>query len=264
MKKACLILAACLLTFVLAEARTVKKVYDIDDFTGISASHAFQVTLEKAKTFSVEIEISEEFLPYLVVMNRNGSLELGFATLPLKLRQKERNKVAKAVVRMPVLTAVYLSGASSLTVQDPFSNAMNKFSLTLKGGSSVRDLTMKAPETEIELSGASQAVLRLQSSKVDVELSGASRVELSGKTTELEASLSGASRLAGASFEAEKIELEAKGASNADVRPLRSLEVKLSGASRCRYYGNAEKLKVDAAKIKGASSLTHQEESIQK
>lgn len=124
MKRICVVLAAILLTFLMADARTVKKVYDFDDFTGIRATNAFEVVLEHSKDFKVEIEISEEFLPFLLVKNRGGILELNFTRLPFRLKQKNRNKVVQAVISMPELTYIELSGASKLSCNDQFTNTM--------------------------------------------------------------------------------------------------------------------------------------------
>lgn len=258
MKRTILVIAALLLAFLAADARTVKKVYEIDDFTGIKATNAFQITVEKSDEFRVEIEITEEFLPFLLVKNRGGVLELSFTKLPFKLRQKDRSKVAQAIVRMPVLTQVVLSGASSLNSNDQFTNAMNKFLIDLKGGSVIHNLNVKAPDVEINMAGASKAVLSLKASDVDADLSGASRVELTGETLDLDIELSGASRFDGEEFEVQDATVKASGASNVDIRPTSSLNVELSGASKCRYYGDYEDLKVKAERVSGASSLKHQ------
>lgn len=258
MKRICLVFAALLLTFVAVDARTVKKVYEIDDFTGIKASEAFQVNVEKSKDFSVVIEISEEFVPYLLVKNRGGVLELGFTKLPFKMRQKERTKVVIATVKMPVLTQVVLSGASSFNSNDQFSNAMNKFLIDLKGGSTIHNLNVKAPDVEIKMAGASKAVLSLRSSDVQAELSGASRIELTGDAENLRIKLGGASRLDAEDFEVAEAVVKASGASSVDIRPSELLQVELSGASKCRYYGDYEDLSVKAEKVSGASSLKKQ------
>lgn len=258
MRRICLVFAALLLTFTMADARTVTKVYEIDDFTGIKASGSFQVTVEKSKDFGVEIEISEEFLPYLLVKNRGGILELSFTKLPFRMRQKERTKVAQAIVRMPVLTQVVLSGASTFNSNDNFSNAMNKFLIDLKGGSTIHNLSLKAPDVTIKLAGASKAILSLRSSDVVAELSGASRIEVTGESSALEVKLTGASRLDAEDFEVEEAKVRASGASNVDIRPVSSLVVELSGASKCRYYGDYDDLKVKAEKVSGASTLKHQ------
>ena len=247
-----------LLTFLMADARTVKKVYEIDDFTGIKATSAFQVTVEKSKDFSVEIEITEEFLPFLLVKNRGGVLELSFTKLPFKLRQKDRNKVAQAIVKMPVLTQVVLSGASSLGSNDQFTNAMNKFLIDLKGASIIHNLNVKAPDVVIRMAGASKAVLSLRASDVDADLNGASRLEVTGEATDVKIKAKGASRFDAEEFDVEDATVVASGASNVDIRPSRSLDVDLSGASKCRYYGDYEDLKVKAGKVSGASTLKHE------
>ena len=259
MKKICVILAAFLLGFFPTEAETIKKTYDIDDFTGISVTSAIQVTLEKSKTFGIEVEVPEELLPYLVVKNRAGVLELGFASIPLKLRQKDHGKLSRAVVRMPVLTDIELSGSATLTANDQFTNAMNNLSIKVKGSSTIQNLNVKAPEADIEISGASKAVINLRASEVDVELGGASRLELNGKATELDAEVGGASRLEASGFAADDVDVKIKGASSADVRPIRHFTVDLSGASKCRYYGDEDKLKITVVKVAGASTLKHQD-----
>lgn len=258
MKRICVVLAAILLTFLMADARTVKKVYDIDDFTGIRATNAFEVVLEHSKDFKVEIEISEEFLPFLLVKNRGGVLELSFTRLPFRLKQKNRNKVVQAYISMPELTYIELSGASQLISNDQFSNAMEKFSINLKGGSSINNLNLKTPEVVIKLAGASKAIISLRSSDVDAELGGASRLELTGESTEFDLKVAGASRVLASDFDAEDVQVDAKGASNVEVRASSSLSVELAGASKCRYYGSDENLKVRADNIKGASTLKHE------
>lgn len=257
MKRIWLLIAALFLSVLVVDARTVKKVYEIDDFTGINATSAFEVTLEHSDDFRVEIEISEEFLPFLLVKNKGGVLELSFTRLPFRLKQKNRNKVVQAVIQMPVLTSVTLSGASSLTSNDQFTNAMNKFTVDLRGGSSINNLNVKTPEVIVKLSGASKAVMSLRSSDVDANLSGASRLELTGETAEFDVVASGASKVDAREFEAMDAEVKASGASNVDVLITESLAVELSGASKCRYWGDSEYIKIKADKVNGASSLKH-------
>ena len=58
--------------------------------------------------------------------------------------------------------------------------------------------------------------------------------------------------------DAEDVEVVAKGASSVDVRVSEALTVDLAGASKCKYYGSDENLKLRADNIKGASSLKHE------
>ncbi|MBR5018488.1 MAG: DUF2807 domain-containing protein [Bacteroidales bacterium] len=257
MKKTCFILAAILLTFFMADARTVKKVYEIDDFNGIKATSAFEVVLEHSDSFKVEIEITEDFLPFLLVKNRGGVLELSFTRLPFRLKQMNRKKVAQAVISLPELTSIELSGASTLSSNDQFSNAMNRFTIELKGGSEIKNLNVKAPEVDIILKGASKAMMSLRSGDVDVSLSGASRLDITGEASEFDIVAAGASKVLAEDFEVEDVSVKASGASTAEVRPTSALTVELTGASKCRYYGDDENLRIRTDKIAGASSLKH-------
>ena len=255
MKKFGIVLAAMLLSVLIADARTVKKVYDIDDFTGINATSAFEVVLEHSDEYRVEIEISEEFLPFLLVKNRGGVLEIKFTRLPFRLKQKNRNKVVRALIKMPTLTYVTLSGASSLISNDQFTNPMEKLTIDLSGGSEIKNLNAKSPEADIRLAGASKAVLSIRSGEIGVDLSGASRLDIQGDCNFLDAKLGGASRLTANELDTEDVSVVAKGASTADVLPSVSLRVELSGASKCRYFGDYEDLKIMTEKIAGASTL---------
>ena len=258
MKRILVVMAALLLSFLMADARTVKKSYEIDDFTGIKATNAFEVIVEHAQEFKVEIEISEEFLPFLLVKNRGGILELNFTRLPFRLKQMNRNKVVRAVIAMPELTYIELSGASKLSSNDQFTDPMNRFSIDLKGGSEITNLNVKTPELDIKLAGASKALMSVRCSDISAELSGASRLEISGESTDLNIKAAGASRVRASELDAEDVEVVAKGASSVDVRVNSVLTVELSGASKCRYYGDNEDLKIRADKIKGASSFKHE------
>ena len=254
MKRAFIILSALFLSFV-ADAGTIKKVYEIDGFTGISVSDGFAITIEKASAFRVEIEVTEEFLPYVAVKNRSGVLELSFDKLPSRLKQKNRSKVAMAVIRMPELTMLTANGGSSVSSIGTFSDPMNSFSLELGGGSSVNGLDLKTPDIHIELAGASRAEINMVSGDVSAKLGGASKLNLSGDASSLTLSVSGASRVDADELKAEEIEVKAGGASSVSVRPADKLKVDLSGASRCVYYSDNEDLKLNLEKIAGASSI---------
>ena len=257
MKRICLVFAAALLSFLVADARTVKKTYDIDDFTGIRITNAFEVVLEHSDTYKVEIEISEEFLPFLLVKNRGGILELNFTKLPFDLKQKNRTKDVRAVISMPELTFIEMSGASKLICNDQFTNAMDKISIDLSGGSLIKNLNLKSPEVVIELSGASKATMSVRAGDVDVNLKGSSRLELDGEASELDIKATGSSRVNGAGFVAEDAEVNASGASSVEIGVTRVLTAEISGGSKCRYHGDEDNLTVKAEKISGASSLKH-------
>ena len=83
------------------------------------------------------------------------------------------------------------------------------------------------------------------------------RLELNGDTSEFDVKASGASRVDAREFEAADVDVLASGASNVDVLVTNSLSVELTGASKCRYFGDSEFIKIKADTVKGASSLKH-------
>ncbi len=257
MKRLWTLLAALFLCGSALNAQTTVKTFDVDDFTGISADNAFDVTLKEGSSYEVIVEVTDEFMPYVLVNNKRGVLQLTFDRLPFKLRQKTRHRVAKATVTMPKVTYIDLSGAAKLYSGDLFTNTMRKCSIKLRGASNIEYLELKTPDLEIELDGASRAQLKLRSSDVDVDVAGASKVEITGETTDLRVKANGASRFEGKEFEAREVDVVASGASSVDVRVGKKLSVNLSGASKCRYYGDEDKVTVKAEKVAGASSLKH-------
>lgn len=74
--------------------------------------------------------------------------------------------------------------------------------------------------------------------KFDVELSGASQLDITGSATHIDANLSGASKLYSFGFETQSADIQASGASKAEVMATQSLKATASGASKIRYRGN--------------------------
>lgn len=255
MKKIVLALAVLLVASVAANAGSVKKSFKMDGFSGIQADDAFEIVVEHSDSYKIEVEVTEEFLPYLVVKNRAGIVELGFSKLPMKLKQKNRKKVAKAVFQMPDLHYVGLSGASTLSSNDQFSSPMQSFSLELSGGSEVTNLNIVAPDVNVKISGASKAIVSFRSSDAKAELSGASRLDVVGRTVDFTVQATGASKVRAEAFEAQNVDVKANGASKVEVCPVQELSVELAGASKCEYYGDSEKLRIKSDKIGGASTL---------
>ena len=255
MKKTILALAVLLFACTLADAGTVKKTFKMDGFSGIQADDAFEIVVEQSDNFKIEVEITEEFLPYLVVKNRAGIVEFSFSKLPMKLKQKNRNKVAKAVIQLPELNYVGLTGASTLSSNDQFSSAMQTFAIELSGGSDITNLNVEAPEVDVKLSGASKAIVSFRSSDVKADLTGASRLDVVGRTTDFTVKVNGASKVNAEAFEAKNVEVKAAGASTVRVCPVEELTVDLGGASKCEYYGDSEELRIKSDKIGGASTL---------
>lgn len=254
MKKILLSLALICAVVLSANAENQLKKYYFKDFTGINADNAFQVTVEQSERYSVRVEVQPEYEQYLDVKVKQGILYLGFSdNLPKKMKTRS-SKVVSAKVSMPVITSIALSGSSDMKFKDPFEVAMGEVFVYASGSSTIKDFEITAPEVEIRVSGSSHVEMKVESSEVDVEISGASKVVLAGRTSEMDAEISGASGLVAKSLEVQDADVEASGASKAQVNATFELKVSLSGASTCIYEDNSN-LKVNARKVAGASTL---------
>ncbi len=90
----------------------------------------------------------------------------------------------------------------------------------------------------IEASGATEVVVHgLDTTLLSLDVSGASEVRVEGRCDRLEAEVSGASDLELTGLVAGTAEIEASGASDADVRVETDLHARVSGAASVRNHG---------------------------
>lgn len=94
---------------------------------------------------------------------------------------------------------------------------------------------------EIELSGASRILVRdAKLDELEVDLSGATQAVISGTCDMLEADVSGASKFAGEDFLCEDIELDLSGAAQAAINATNAIDVETSGVSKLAIHGKAK------------------------
>ena len=276
-----LLLAAFGLLMQPASATTVTKKIDVPEFTGIVAGSVYDVTLIRSDGCSVEVSYDTRFEDCVRVFVSDGNLVLEFM-------QPERGRKSRsfdmkdvklsAVVRMPELTYLRLSGASKLTTGDEF-DAGARFDGGLSGASSARGLSVSAGRGELRLSGASSADLKARfdeaflmqlsgasNASVDVRsddvrmtgsgasnvkvgvrdaghtgvrLSGASQATVSGETVDLNVECSGAARSDATALTAQHASVSCSGAGSADVEVTGELSVVATGGSSVVYGGDA-------------------------
>lgn len=235
-------------------AQNKTKTYNYDDFTGINASSAFQVSVAKAGDYSIKVEVAPEYEQYLDVQLKGGVLNLGFTDdLPRKMRTKS-SKIVSAKVTMPNLTAVSLSGSADMVCNGSFAAGMNEVQVLLSGSSSLKGYSVAGSQVDIQVSGNSHLELDVEADEVDTKISGASKVVVSGISCELNGEISGASTLAAKDLSTEEASFDISGASRVSVSPSRELKVSISGASSCTYTDNKE-LRINARSVTGASTL---------
>ena len=170
-------------------------------FHGIVAWGSFSLTVEPADHDTIRITTDDNILPHFEVTVRGGVLRLGPAPrtdlTPTRhidvyvgvrdLQSVEASGAVSIVARLErrPFTSVTLSGASTLSA----TGAADRLSLALSGASRFEGRTLDADRVEVDISGASAAVIRVTRSLV-VWASGVSSVRYLGSPS-VEAHVSG-------------------------------------------------------------------------
>jgi len=216
--------AAVLVTSMLNLAAQNSEVRTPGSFTGIQASGSANVEIKQQQESTVVIEGPADLFQKVRTEVRDGVLQV-------EAGGAAGDKV-KIIVGAPSFDKIYASGACNV-------KGMNMISA---------DNNLK-----LEASGASDIVLDVAvKGTLDVTSTGASDVKLSGKTETLLVNLSGASDLKAFGLEAQRVEVQSSGSSDAQVNPVQSLTVSASGASDVRYLTEPPQKMVSAS---GSSSI---------
>lgn len=222
----------------------------VSGFTGIQASGAFKITLNKSATESLVIEADEDLLPYVRSEVENGVLKL-------YLDNKKKTKTIitlNATIGVKELKKVKLSGACKLIAKDRFETAADfiiglsgasRLDMSIKAkqldlgvnGASSAELKVETKECSAGLSGASKLQLDLNASKAVFEVSGASKLQVGGSAERAKFETSGASNVKAADLAVEAAVVECSGVSAVEVNVSDRLEVECSGSSAVRYKG---------------------------
>lgn len=241
---------------ILASDETTRLTYDFKNFDSLDISWVFDVTVTADDTYSVELTVTSEVVPYLDIAQSGSKLVLATKGLPKKLtNQRNWNPVAKVKISMPALSSVSISGAAKILSMDQFTSKGN-FSLECSGASKVNALHIDAARISIESSGASKFKIYGKADIATFELSGATKglIELTADAIEIDAS--GAANLK-ATGAAKAADIDCSGACNTDLlkTEIKEAKVNLSGASKCQIAVK-EKLSVE---LSGASKLSYED-----
>lgn len=196
-------------------------------FTRIHASGSVDVYVKQDSVYAIRVETDENLLPYVVVENDNGSLNIHQKN---GVRLKPSNSV-KVFVSGPSFKKFDASGACDLVSENTI---INTESIT------------------ISLSGACSIKMDVNTPKVKAGLSGAGTLSLKGQTRDFEVDGSGSTDINCFGLLAENTDVAISGAGDAEVFASIKLDLHVSGAADIRYKGNA----VVNKHISGAGSVT--------
>lgn len=174
-----------------------------------------------------------------LVITRKGIASLFFHARP------------RAIVTMPELSELTLTGASHGKVLG-FQTDRELF-LNLDGASHLEMNSMAAGNIRIRISGASHLSGEVKANHdARLDITGASWMELTGSGENARIAISGASQARLANFILNNSDVHVSGASSANLKVNKKLDLNISGASRLEYAGSPSLGKVS---VSGASTL---------
>lgn len=184
------------------------------NFHSIDVSGAIDVFVKQDSSTSIKVEADDNLLEYIEVYTENSTLVIR-TQRGIRVRASRNIKV---YVSNPLYREFEVSGASSIHSETQITST----------------------ETiRIGISGASVGKFEIDAPKISVDLTGASNLTMRGRTKDLEAGTSGASEIKGFDLLSENADVEASGASSAEVYASVRLAGNASGASQIKYKGNA-------------------------
>ena len=221
--------------------------FDYSDFSRVEIGSAFEVEIVQSASFAVSITADDNIFEYIDISKSGNTLNIR-----LKSGYNFRSFTTEAVILMPDITHLQLSGATHGTVQDfGFSHDL---AVNISGASSLIMTDIATGNIDLEISGASRVSGNIAAGgDADFDISGASTVGLSGSAEDLKAGVSGASHLELDDFPVSNADIELSGASNGTVNTNGTLDADLSGASKLYYIGEPTMGNIDTS---GASSIS--------
>jgi RNA polymerase sigma factor (sigma-70 family) len=203
------------------------KMFDVADFSAVSATSAFTVELTKGDKYGVSVTADDNLFEVIKVEKKDTALHV-FMTDNTAIETKNPMRV---VIAMPALKSVEMSGACNCTLKG--FDVKGEFVAKLNGASSISG-SIKAESVKLQLSGASKVQLEGSAKNGTVRCSGASSVKLKD-------------------FSLDSANVQLSGASHAVVNCKSMLDYEVSGASNLKYLGDP---KIGKKETSGVSSAT--------
>jgi hypothetical protein len=206
---------ATVIYFWIIPGEPITKEFEYSDFTAVDVSSAFHAVIIQDTEYRAIITADEKIFNKINVTKTGNTLSI----------RTEPNTITAlaptAVIRMPNLTKLALSGASIGKIS--FFNSSCSLSIELSGASILKMEDINVGDVDIELSGAST----LTAEALQSISSGNNLVSI----------VEGASNLDLANFPVTNGDLFLSGASQATVNLDGTLDAKVSGASSLIYIG---------------------------
>lgn len=195
------------------------KEIDLDSFSELKLSGAFEVWIEEGNSSTLRIVTDENLMKYIKTEVSNGKLDI-YTTDPI------RSKAGiKLYLDYVTLEAIELSGAVSLSNEG----------------------ILKAEELNLDMSGAGSMELKLDVEILALSVSGAGAVELSGEVNEQTIDMSGAGGLDAYDLKSISCDINISGVGGATIYVTEKLYANVSGIGSISYHGNPTEVSTDVS-----------------
>jgi|GEM_PF-307637 len=238
-----------------------EKELPVTEFVSLDVQNDFEVTLAKG-AYGVRVTVDKVLSPYVQVYVRAKTLYVSYdsKSVPKDVKKLYRGKnaptpVFRAVVYLPELASVSLSGNATLSGSDEF--AASRFDLTAVDKSQVKNLAVVAESANVSLKKNAQAVLALSGAKeLTVNTEGSSNVRISGAADELSVTSTGSSTV---SFtgdnEAFAINSGNSSQVSVAVKKAGKVSVNAEGSSKVTLSGEGDELTVRGVKNSSVNAI---------
>lgn len=248
----------------------MKAVRSNMEFTSISAGPLVKVFIEERTEGNIIIRAPKDIIDLVELKVEDKELCVGYKKgTEINFDYKNRNSEQVAEIYLPNNGKLNKFEAAACSIIDvkPTVKA-DKLEISCVGVANIA-LNGTADEVEIDVKGASNVDLDIICTKLECEVLGASKARISGSATKAEFDILGASTLRASELKAsqieadvtgastadiygEMVEIEAGGASNANIDCTTQLTASAAGASTIRYTGDCQ---VNITNNSGASTI---------
>ncbi len=203
----------------------VKEIRHVENFSKLKITGAIKARVRFGQAISVEVSTDENIQEHIILKNDGNQLVIYSKN---HIRPTEGTKVN---ITVPVLEALYVSGASRVDLEN----------------------MLQTDRLDINLSGASKLNGAIQVQSMKGEVSGASKLSFSGEALSTSFQVSGASRVIAERLTSDICRLDLSGASFIAIRAEEEISVNASGASKVKFHGQAQIQKMNTS---GASHVS--------
>lgn len=217
-----------------------RRTYSLAPVSGLDIGGAWRIYLSQGDEQKVEVEASNELFENIKLEVKDGVLHVDIEGK--KEYYGKKSEVQRLFLTVKNLNKLDIGGAAHLTSENPL------------GVASLR----------LDVSGASHVKLDLVAKDIRMDVSGAAKTTLRGSAGRLRGEVSGAANVVAKELAVEMADVEASGAANLSLNPLKELRADASGAASIRYQNPPPQLSVNtsgAGSIKPASGSSERKKS---